>query len=553
MDDKKEKIGGKGVDAKSVSAMSMERNQMLEDHLRGDYSLDDSPSYEVLNSHDMLCKNYRVIHEDRLIMQPSNATRRNNAMLNLFCCPLACFGILQTFQVPNACVKLGDDGRGNYIFFGPGVHRIVDPWYTVAPENVKFAAGSIIHGDRTIVTVPQGFVGYCTERGQPVLLPPGMHNWRSSVSWKESYPVRHATKRIDSHSVFFFPSLKVLQFEKLIDLNDSVITVGPWTLLTIDQGYMAVTQDNGKQMILEGGHVYLLTHRNWKFERFVSTKIQTNELKRIEAASADNVVMVVDATVLWRIGDVETAVRMSAETMNSEGSKAGKSDIMKLRNDVLKQAEASLAFFIGTINFSDTMAAAAIHQRRQDHTSLPPVEAQVLGSSSVDHTDTTIAETKVFNLYNNDKLSDAVAHANKNTEKYGVEILAINIVSAIPKDKALQASLAAGAVAAAEAQMMETTAQGKGRAIEIEAAAKAKQTMILAKAEADADILRAEGAKKAADLLLTNPVAVDLAKIERTGNAIAGKGNHATFFFGSDPTHLSALLSNNGIVSRPAF
>jgi hypothetical protein len=144
----------------------------------------------------------------------------------------------------------------------------------------------------------------------------------------------------------------VLQFVDFVDLTDSVIPLGPSTLLTIDQGYMAVTQDNGKQIILDGGSFYLLTHRNWKFERFISTKIQTNELKRIEAASADIVVMLVDVTVLWFIDDVVTAVRMSAEAMDVGGIKStGSNDILKLRNDVLKQAKASLAFFIGTINF----------------------------------------------------------------------------------------------------------------------------------------------------------------------------------------------------------
>ena len=92
---------------------------------------------------------------------------------------------------------------------------------------------TIVNGDRSIVTVPQGCVGYCTDRGQPVLLPPGMHQWQS-------------------------PTLK---FQTLIDLNKPVIPLGPWTLLTIDQGYMAVTQDNGRQIILNGGSVYLLTHR----------------------------------------------------------------------------------------------------------------------------------------------------------------------------------------------------------------------------------------------------------------------------------------------------
>ena len=62
-----------------------------------------------------------------------------------------------------------------------------------------------------------------------------------------------------------------------------------------------MTQDNGHQKILAGGNVYLLTHRNWKFEKFVSMKIQTNILEQIEAPSADNVLMTVAATINWRI------------------------------------------------------------------------------------------------------------------------------------------------------------------------------------------------------------------------------------------------------------
>ena len=46
-----------------------------------------------------------------------------------------------------------------------------------------------------------------------------------------------------------------LKFVEMIDLNQPVIKLGPWTLLTIDQGYTAVTQDNGKQIMLEGGSV----------------------------------------------------------------------------------------------------------------------------------------------------------------------------------------------------------------------------------------------------------------------------------------------------------
>jgi len=493
----------------------MERNGANDDHTRGDFCLEDSPSYEILNSHNMLTKGYRVTNEANLKMTPPNSTRCHNTMIRLFCCPIQCF-FFNGFQVPNGQIKSGYDGRGEYNFFGPGVHKVIDPYFSVSPNTVSVTEPLITNGDRTIVTVDQGCIGYCTERGQPVLLPPGMHQWKSAT----------------------------LRFERLIDLNQPVIELGPWTLLTIDQGYMAVTQDNGQQIILNGGSVYLLTHRNWQFEKFVSTKIQTDDLKRLEAASADNVIMMVNATVLWRIADVETAVLMSAETMQSNKRSNGTDTINKLRNDVLKQAEASLAYFVGTINFSDSMAAAAMSQRSKATVIAVGEEAIPENESSTRKGSAAIE----FTLYDKDKLDDAVSHANEITGTYGVEIISINIIGAIPADKKLQESLAAGAVAAAEAQMMETTAKGKSRAIQIEAKAEANQTMILAQADADAEVLRAQGSKASADLLSENPVSVELARIDRTGKALVGEGNHASFFFGSDAKDIKSLLANPQIV-----
>jgi hypothetical protein len=59
-----------------------------------------------------------------------------------------------------------------------------------------------------------------------------------------------------------------------------------------------------------------------------------------------------------------------------------------------------------------------------------------------------------------------VTHANEITSTYGVTILSINVVAAVPAAKELQSSLAQGAVAAAEAQKFETVARGKAAALQ---------------------------------------------------------------------------------------
>eukprot|EP00971_Amphidinium_carterae_P072038 1424771-Amphidinium_carterae.1 len=219
-----------------------------------------------------------------------------------------------------------------------------------------------MHGNRTILVVEQGFIGLAFDNGQPVLLPPGIHVWTSET----------------------------LRYQNAVSLDQHNISLGPFTLLTVDEGYAAVTQNNGRQHILPGGATHLLDHKNWRFEKFLTLKIQTDDLEKIEATSADNITMRVTSTVTWRIVDPQMAATMAAETM-AVGGKQLSSDIAKLRQDVLKQAIASLASFIGGVNYSDSFHMAAKAQSKTDvtasalHHREPEAEAAVRKGSSVDN------------------------------------------------------------------------------------------------------------------------------------------------------------------------
>merc|ERR1719498_1728384 len=229
------------------------------------------------------------------------------------------------------------NARNEYLFAQPGMHNISSCFIRVVSKPLPLR-GHIKHGNRTIVIIEQGYIGYATDNGQPILLPPGIHVWTSES----------------------------LDFHKSVPLKDHLIVLGPYTILTVDEGYAAVTQNNGKQMILPGGHTHLLDHMNWKFEKFMTLKIQTDDLEKIQATSADNITMMVTSTVNWRIVDVEVAATMAAETMAVSGrTEDVTADISKLPRDVLKQALANLAGFIGGVNYSESfhMSAAAQGQR----------------------------------------------------------------------------------------------------------------------------------------------------------------------------------------------
>jgi regulator of protease activity HflC (stomatin/prohibitin superfamily) len=239
---------------------------------------------------------------------------------------------------------------------------------------------------------------------------------------------------------------------------------------------------------------------NWKFEKFMTLKIQTDDLEKIQATSADNINMMVTSTVNWRITDPVTAATMAAETMASSGkTDEVKQDITKLRNDVLKQALASLAAFIGGVNYSESfhMSAATQSEKRLPRGPNAPTRA---GSASL--LDEPCAEPvgKGFSdnpLYDTEKMMSAVEHSNRVTRTYGIEVMSINIISAAPVDASLTKSLAAGAVASAEALQAETAARGTANAIRISAEATAEKERIESQGLADSEVIQARAMAEA--------------------------------------------------------
>jgi len=490
----------------------------------------DSPAYERLLKHGLLRTDWRKCDMSELEFKDGNATPGANVVRRAACLlfpPASCF--LNTVEVPAGCVRKMQNGRGGFAFLGnrgpkQGVHAYWDLFYRVSSKNDVLLADSdkdglcIQNGDCWIVVVPQGFVGLAMDMGQPVLLPPGMHQWKSAT----------------------------MKFEANIDLNQPVIQMGPYTLLTVDKGYEAVTQNNGQQQVLPGGSVHLLTHRNWKFEKFITCKIQTDNLQRIEVMTGDNVLMHCHATVCWSITDVQRCAERAAETMVHHGNKSGDKKnqglgtIDKLRNDVLKQAEASLSALVGKVNFSNTFSAATALQVGQ----VPLVAGDDPGEAGLPAPSQPVDANDVSSLlFDVDKLKCSVAHANDMTSRYGVEVLSINIISAKPADDKLMQCLAKGAVAAAEAQQLETIARGRAKAATIDARGTADALKISAQADAEAEVTRAEGSKKAASLLNEQEVAVKLATISATGAAL--KGAQSNLILGQDPSNIGAMLMSN--------
>merc|ERR1712216_587202 len=169
-------------------------------------------------------------------------------------------------------------------------------------------------------------------------------------------------------------------------------------------------------------------------------------------------------------------------------------DIGKLRLDVLKQAQASLSCFIGTVRYGSAVDPSAALALGKD--------GKPQSKASLDHHGGSMGGME--NLYDVKKIQNAVEHANSICNRYGVNIISINIISAVPVDKRLQEALAKGAVAAAEAEQAEVAASGNARALLIKTQSEADAQLVSAKADADAARIRAAGETDAAKQLETS-------------------------------------------------
>jgi len=436
----------------------------------GDF-FEDTPAYLALNK--VLETRYRVKNISDVIidgfdLRPNSdacADTRRRILWSLTGVGLFLYDSFNHEQfVPAQHLGLFMNSKNEYVFAEAGMHNVNGLFWKFQGLAAVNEGNCIRHGNRTVVIVNQGELGYATDRGQPVLLPPGVHSWTSET----------------------------LKYEETHNLSHHLICVGPYTIVTVDEGYVSISQDNGKQRILAGGQTHFLNHMNWKHEKYLSLKIQTDDIESIEATTADNVNVLVTSTVNWRIVDPQVTAIMAANTQTLNGKGNMDADITKLRRDVLKQALASMATFVGSVNYSGSFHVSAAHNADRAKSTQKQLALAVLCEEEMPKEPSAppavSADLYLENpLYNSEKMSAATAHANSVTSTYGIEIVSINIISAVPSDKKLTSSLASGAVAAAESLVAETTARGQAAA-----------QMIAATAESDAMLLRAEAMKAAA-------------------------------------------------------
>jgi len=417
--------------------------------------------YEVFRDHGLLNDTFQVQSMVDIptiksnLMDNSSFQARRGGLYLAGVVPGIIFDQLnRELEVPNGCLQKAKTGNGEFLFYGPGLHWLTHKdYFTDLLEEINFGdeAMHVEHGTHTVATIPKGMAGFADDMGQPIILPEGMHYWNS-------------------------PTMK---FFKIIPIDQHVVELGPMTLVTIDEGYCAVTQDNGAQKILEGGMIHLLTHRNWKFQKFIPLKQENLELGEINACTRDFITIHLHATVTWKIVDPAKACFYGVQTMRPDGSSVQGEDIEKIREDVKMQSIASLVNAIGNSNY--------ISRKFDD------LDARE---------DTWLSKQRI---------DAAIDHVNEWVKMYGVEVITIGILDINIGSRMVEDALAELSLTAIYSKSAIKEAQGIAQQIRIEGQAR-RQALVI---EAQGHLAAAEELSKTSS---GSDLAYELARVEAAGN-----------------------------------
>lgn len=402
----------------------------------------------------------------------------------------------------------------------PGWHCVAEPlrkWngkIALSDEVIKF-------GTKEIITVKDGFVGLAWDRGEPVLLPPGMHQWDSST----------------------------LKFEKVFDRRKN-FSAGPFTFCTVQKGDVGVSFDRGELVLLSAGY-HVLKHALHKFSHNISVRQQFDRLQSSKLLSKDTVELDLDATVSWQV-DVPAAAALNAR------------DMEHLRELVHRQARAALSECVFKMSVSTSSATSGLSQsvdavldsNTVDGGMARPISPEDLGQS------TTQTAQSVSSLSEATSSEATLLQCNTELQTIGVKINKIAIVKLDITDVEVLRALAKGATIAVAIREKRKVAEVEAESTVLQARAKAEGRRLEAQAESYAERQRADAqqyyAEKVADsarILSQDALAGELMKMHASADVMASTNSSLVITGGGNGGGgdvANTLLGNSGVLTMPS-
>lgn len=389
--------------------------------------------------------------------------------------PLSLLWLLgRVYIVPDGCVGLSHNA-GKREFLAPGWHFLASPVRSlISIVNLNTATCTKFF-PRGFCLVADGSVMVARRAGKYVLLGPGFHMWNDAL------------------------------FECLEPVNvtgDHVVQLGPFCLVTVPPGEIAITENNGDLVMLSknettGQRCHFLDHPNWKFRGMLSTQRQIDTVT-VTVTTADRVEVAVMATTSWGVSDPNKAALRGGHNM------------ARLKEVVHRAAQGVLANMISVRKISDSAIGAVVKD------------------------DGTIA--------NQTQLS----HCNTELGRIGAEITEIAIVQMHIVNDTTRLEIAKIAAIPAKTKELRDVAEAQACSDVTTAKGRAQAMLEMANAEAESIMMLAKARKEAGELLgSVDSTAATLACIQATGQAL-GQAKSSVFFV--PPGDVRSLMTNQSIV-----
>lgn len=409
----------------------------------------------------------------------------------------------------------------SFVFLAPGYHSYVFAGVSfegTAPLNKVNMP--VTNGPAGFVTITQGNVGVMLVGSEYRLLPPGTYQW--------AHPA--------------------VQYVSTVAISEEVSKLGPFSLVTVKEGTVAATYNNGQLRMLGYGNsiaqdgrgasrTFFLDDPKWTLGALLPTSVQTDRLEGNDLLSKDNVEILMVAMAQWRIADPVAAVTHCAPVMP------------EIRAKVNQLVRAAIARIVASTNIGAGPVSGSMAR--------PIVNAQVAvlpeGFPSIPGKAVADDGADLSHLMQSAVAVKHMAELSANMNSMGIEVIGVFVPEKRMKNDDIREQVARQAVigikadaerAAADAKAYATVAAARAEAEAKRQAAEADAfaRVTAAKAEAEAIAMVAEAHAKAGERL-GNPEST-AARIALTDKVTSALSNAKVTIFSGAPSQMPFMFTD---------
>jgi regulator of protease activity HflC (stomatin/prohibitin superfamily) len=449
------------------------------------------------NSHYRRLKSF-----DELDMVPANSTYGGNALGSLMC--------MTTVLISDdsiGCMTVGEVD----VFLQCGYHKFCGCGRELQSiQKLNQPGKAVLNGTRGFVSVPEGQIGVLLVGAEYRLLAPGLYEWNSPL----------------------------VQFRGNVSISGNFVNLGPYALLTVPDGQVAVTYNNGDLRILgltgrDGGtsaaagpRTYFLDDPRWIHHGFLSLQTQTDRLDGNDLLTKDHVEILMVAMSEWRIVDPTRAIMHCGSTMADIQAKV----------DALVRA--TIARIVAGTSIGSGPVSGHVATRGGGNVvvgqPVPAAAGEGKGSSASADDDSDMSQ-----MMQTTAAVKHMAELTANMTAMGVEVLGVYVPEKQIKNTGIREQIANQAVIGIKAEAERAAADAAAYTITRKARADAEAIEVVARAHAEAGQMLGGVDSTAARLALTEKM---VSVLDGANVTLMSGMPHNTPFLLTGPTTVGASM-----------